>query len=61
MASLKGTQTHKNLMRAFAGESQARNRYNLYEGIARKQGYPLVADVFKLMLLIQSTYIKRTR
>ncbi|MDE5977763.1 MAG: rubrerythrin family protein [Turicibacter sp.] len=48
MVSLKGTQTHKNLMRAFAGESQARNRYNFYEGIARKQGYPLIADVFKL-------------
>ena len=48
MATLKGTETHKNLMRAFAGESQARNRYNFYESIARKQGYPLVADVFKL-------------
>lgn len=46
MASLKGTETHKNLMRAFAGESQARNRYTMYAGIARKQGYPLVADVF---------------
>ena len=46
MASLKGTETHKNLMRAFAGESQARNRYTFYAGIAQKQGYPLVADVF---------------
>ena len=46
MSSLKGTETHKNLMRAFAGESQARNRYTMYAGIARKQGYPLVADVF---------------
>lgn len=46
MASLKGTEIHKNLMRAFAGESQARNRYTFYAGIAQKQGYPLVADVF---------------
>ena len=46
MASLKGTETHKNLTRAFAGESQARNRYTFYAGIAQKQGYPLVADVF---------------
>lgn len=46
MSSLKGTETHKNLMRAFAGESQARNRYTMYAGIARKQGYPLVGDVF---------------
>ena len=46
MASLKGTETHKNLMRALAGESQARNRYTFYAGIAQKQGYPLVADVF---------------
>ena len=46
MSSLKGTETHKNLMRAFAGESQARNRYTMYAGIAREQGYPLVGDVF---------------
>ena len=46
MASLKGTETHKNLMRAFAGESQARNRYTFYAGIAKKQGYPLIADAF---------------
>ena len=47
MATLKGTETQKNLMRAFAGESQARNRYSFYASIARKQGYPLVADVFE--------------
>lgn len=46
MASLKGTETHKNLMRAFAGESQARNRYTFYASIAKKQGYPLIEKVF---------------
>lgn len=46
MTSLKGTETHKNLMRAFSGESQARNRYTIYAGIARKQGYPLIEGVF---------------
>lgn len=47
MGTLKGTETHKNLMRAFAGESQARNRYSFYASIARKQGYPLIADAFE--------------
>ena len=38
MASLKGTQTEKNLLGAFAGESQARNRYTYFAGAARKEG-----------------------
>ncbi len=46
MASLKGTETHKNLMRAFAGESQARNRYTFFAEIAKKQGYPLIEKTF---------------
>ena len=36
---LKGTQTEKNLLTAFAGESQARNRYTYFAGIAKKEGY----------------------
>ena len=36
MASLKGTETEKNLLMAFAGESQARNRYNYFSGQAKK-------------------------
>lgn len=48
MASLQGTETHKNLMRAFAGESQARNRYTFYASIAKKQGYPLIEQTFTL-------------
>jgi rubrerythrin len=46
MPSLKGTQTEKNLLTAFAGESQARNRYTYFSGQARKEGYVQIADIF---------------
>lgn len=48
MKSLKGTQTAKNLLSAFAGESQARNRYIFYSQIADQEGYKQISDVFKL-------------
>ena len=41
MKSLKGTQTEKNLMTAFAGESQARNRYSYFASQAKKEGYEI--------------------
>jgi len=44
--SLKGTKTEKNLMAAFAGESQARNRYTYYAGVAKKEGYEQIAAIF---------------
>jgi rubrerythrin len=44
--SLKGTQTERNLLKAFAGESQARSRYTFFASIARKEGYEQVANVF---------------
>jgi rubrerythrin len=44
--SVKGTQTEKNLLKAFAGESQARNRYTFFASIARKEGYEQIANVF---------------
>ena len=44
--SVKGTQTEKNLLTAFAGESQARNRYTFFSSQARKQGYEQIANVF---------------
>lgn len=44
--SLKGSQTEKNLMAAFAGESQARNRYTYYASAARKAGYEQMAAIF---------------
>lgn len=46
MPSIKGTETEKNLLKAFAGESQARNRYDYYAGAAKKEGYVQIADAF---------------
>ncbi len=46
MASLKGTRTEKNLLAAFAGESQARNRYTFFASQAKKEGYEQIAAVF---------------
>ncbi|MCL2317615.1 MAG: rubrerythrin family protein [Methanomassiliicoccaceae archaeon] len=43
---LKGSKTEANLMTAFAGESQARNKYTYYASQARKEGYNQVADIF---------------
>ncbi len=47
MKSLKGTRTEKNLLTAFAGESQARNRYSMYASKARKEGYIQIAQIFE--------------
>ena len=47
MKSLKGTQTEKNLLAAFAGESQARNRYTFFTSKAKKEGYEQIAGVFQ--------------
>jgi rubrerythrin len=44
--SIKGTRTEQNLLKAFAGESQARNRYTFYAGIAKKEGYEQIAALF---------------
>ena len=44
--SLKGTKTEHNLMAAFAGESQARNRYTYYAGVAKKEGYEQISAIF---------------
>ncbi|TYQ15446.1 UNVERIFIED_CONTAM: rubrerythrin [Acetivibrio alkalicellulosi] len=46
MKSLKGTKTMENLMKAFAGESQARNRYTYYASIANKEGYRQIEGIF---------------
>ena len=46
MAELKGTKTEKNLMEAFAGESQARNKYTYYASKAKKEGYEQLAAIF---------------
>jgi rubrerythrin len=44
--SVKGTQTEKNLLAAFAGESQARNRYTYFASTARKEGFEQIANIF---------------
>ena len=44
---LKGTKTEKNLWTAFAGESQARNKYTFYASKARKDGYVQIAKIFE--------------
>ena len=46
MADLKGTQTEKNILAAFAGESQARNRYTYFASKAKKEGYVQISDIF---------------
>ena len=47
MANLKGTKTEKNLMEAFAGESQARNKYTYFASKAKKDGYEQIAAFFE--------------
>jgi rubrerythrin len=44
--SAKGTKTEQNLLKAFAGESQARNRYTYFASAARKEGYEQIANIF---------------
>ncbi len=44
--SIKGTKTEKNLLKSFAGESQARNRYTYFASAAKNEGYEQIADIF---------------
>ncbi|MBE6209152.1 MAG: rubrerythrin family protein [Rikenellaceae bacterium] len=46
MKSIKGTQTEKNLLKSFAGESQARSRYTYFAKVAKKEGYEQIASIF---------------
>ena len=46
MKSVKGTQTEKNLLTSFAGESQARNKYTYFASKAKKDGYEQIAEIF---------------
>jgi rubrerythrin len=46
MGNLKGTQTEKNILTAFAGESQARNRYTYFASQAKKDGYVQISEIF---------------
>ncbi|MBL3600093.1 MAG: rubrerythrin family protein [gamma proteobacterium endosymbiont of Lamellibrachia anaximandri] len=57
--SIKGTRTERNLMTAFAGESQARNRYTYYAGVARKEGLVQIAHIFEETANQEKEHAKR--
>jgi rubrerythrin len=59
VASLTGSQTEKNLLSSFAGESQARNRYTYFAGQARKDGYVQIADIFEETANHEKEHAKR--
>ncbi len=59
MPSVKGSQTEKNLLTAFAGESQARNRYTYFAGQAKKDGYVQIADIFEETANQEKEHAKR--
>lgn len=59
MAKMKGSQTEKNLLASFAGESQARNRYNYFASQARKEGYIQIADIFEETANQEKEHAKR--
>ncbi len=46
MPSIRGTETEKNLLKAFAGESQARNRYTMAASKAKKEGFVQISEIF---------------
>jgi rubrerythrin len=57
--SLKGTQTEKNLLKAFAGESQARNRYEFASKVAKEEGYEQIAAIFMETAQQEQQHAKR--
>jgi len=57
--SLKGTQTEKNLLTAFSGESQARNRYTFYASQAKKEGYEQISAIFEETANQEKEHAKR--
>lgn len=59
MKSVKGTRTEQNLITAFAGESQARNRYTYFAGQAKKDGYVQIAAIFEETASQEKEHAKR--
>jgi rubrerythrin len=59
MMGLQGSKTEKNLLTAFAGESQARNRYTYFASEARKEGYIQIADIFEETANQEKEHAKR--
>ena len=59
MPEFKGSQTEKNLLTAFAGESQARNRYTYFASQARKEGYVQISSIFEETANQEKEHAKR--
>jgi rubrerythrin len=59
MKSIKGTRTEKNLLTAFAGESQARNKYTYFASIAKKEGYIQIERIFEETAENEKEHAKR--
>lgn len=59
MANLKGTKTERNILAAFAGESQARNRYTYFSKQAKKEGFVQIADIFEETANQEKEHAKR--
>lgn len=59
MASIKGTETEKNLLKSFAGESQARNRYTYFASVAKKEGYVQISNIFEETANQEKEHAKR--
>jgi rubrerythrin len=57
--SIKGTETEKNLLKAFAGESQARNRYSYFAKVAKEEGYVQIAAIFEETALQEQSHAKK--
>ncbi len=57
--SIKGSKTEQNLLKAFAGESQARNRYEMFAKQARKEGYVQIAEIFQETATQEKEHAKR--
>ena len=59
MKSIKGSETEKNLLKSFAGESQARNRYTYFSAAAKKEGFVQIADIFEETANQEKEHAKR--
>jgi len=59
MSRLRGTETEKNILKAFAGESQARNRYSYFAKVAQKEGFVQMAQIFEETANQEKAHAKR--
>src|SRR5690242_15788499 len=58
-ASIRGSRTEQNLLKSFAGESQARNRYTYFAAVAKKEGFVQIADIFEETANQEKEHAKR--